>query len=221
MMEADTLELALANRAFLYALLARGYAEEPDEAYAHMFVSGHTRDEMGLVESGYTASIMSLYDALATRFAHPDAVKDIAEEYVRMFVGPYTLHANPWETVHLTGRRALFQPGVLDVRDAYRSAGFEPVRVRHVPDDFIGIEMDFLAKMAHRAWNQRHDADAAFRDTLEKSYAFARDHVITWIGSLSESVVETYENSFYGPFTQMANCVVRRDCELLGEVLLA
>ena len=218
-MDRETTDLVLANRSFLYALLARAYAEEPDAAFAEAFASEHACEEMALVESAQTLDIVALHAQLAAGLSRPGSVQDAAREYVRLFVGPGTLKADPWETVLLTGRRSLFQPGVLDVRDAYREAGFQPVRVREVPDDFIGLELDFLAKLAQRALERHGAEDQTWFEDLRRSRAFLDDHLLKWVDSLANAIQAGYGECFYSGLTRLASLVAKRDLMLVREVL--
>lgn len=43
--------MVLANRSFLYALLVRAYAEEPDTTFAEVFADDHAHEEMSLAEA--------------------------------------------------------------------------------------------------------------------------------------------------------------------------
>lgn len=217
-MDSETTELLLANRSFMYALVARMFAEEPDEALAEVLASDHARAEAGLVEAAETDSIVALFDGMAGLFARHNGVSDAAGEYVRVFVGPGTLRANPWETVQLTGTRALFQAGVLEVRDAYREAGFEPVRVREVPDDFIGIELDFLAKLAARAQAKFVSGDTTWLDDLGCSRRFLEKHLLKWVGKLAGSIEAEYGDGFYACACRLTELVAKRDLKTIEDL---
>lgn len=219
-MDAGTMELILANRAFLLGAIARGYAEEPDNAFAGILVGEHAREEAGLMGGEGTEAIVAAHAALATRLAETGAVDEAAQEYVRVFVGPETLKADPWESVHLTGKRVLFQPNVLDVRDAYREAGFLPAKYRQVSDDFIGLECDFMAKLAQRALAAFQQSDeGACRTDLERSKAFLEGHILTWAGSFTQRVEEYYPGGFYAEFARFAELVFMRDAAVLDELI--
>lgn len=218
-MNEETMDLLLTNRSFLYALVARAYAEEIDGDFTQIFTSSHAREEVCLVETDSSASIVSLYDELVQKLTCDDAIKKIAAEYVRVFVGPGTLRAEPWETVQLTGKRALFQSGVLEVRDAYRAAGFQPVRVREVPDDFIGMELDFMAKMSARAHEEFACGNAQWQETLRQSNEFLQNHLLRWIDKLSSAIKREYGDVFYAAFTEFTELITMRDAQVVAQLL--
>lgn len=217
-MDKETTEILLANRSFLYALVARAFAEEPDEGFAEILASEHARAEACLVKSAQTGAITTLLDDMAQCLKRPDGVGEAAREYVRIFVGPGTLRANPWETVQLTGTRALFQPGVLDVRDAYRAAGFLPVRVREIPDDFIGVELDFLAKLAQKTLEEYEAGDSAWQTSLRQSADFLENHLMKWVGKLADSITAEYGNIFYASAARFAELVETRDRTVIKDI---
>lgn len=212
-------ELLLANRAFLFSFLSRGFAEEPDDVFLDILRDAHTADEVRLVEAPQTTVIVSRYAQLQALAAVPGAAKALAHEYVRVFVGPGALKADPWESVHLSGKKMLFQKGVLDVRAAYREAGFLPVRYQHVPDDFIGIEFDFLNKMAARALEAHRSDDAALlKTTLRQSARFEHQHVCNWVDAFAEQIDANCAPGFYGPFAHLAALIAQRDLTVIDEL---
>ena len=219
-MDKASVEIILANRAFLYGVVARGFVEEMDDDFASILRSDHARREMGIVDIDGTDALEERFEAVVEAVKARDACEKIAHEYVKIFVGPATLKADPWESVHLTGKRMLFQPNVLAVRESYREAGFASASERRVSDDFIGTECDFLAKLASRslALFQKNDCEACKRD-LERSRRFLNEHLLTWIDSLSKKIELHYPGAFYGAFTRFAVCVVRRDSAILDEIL--
>ena len=215
-MERETAQLVLANRSFLYSLLARGFAEEADEALLQVLGQEHVRQEMALIEHELTASILSAFDGVLEVVGEKDACKRICREYVEVFVGPGTLKARPWETIHLGESSALFQVELLPVREAYRAAGFLPARYPHVQDDFIGLELDFLAKLADAALAAWETGDEALaEERLRQSREFLEAHLIRWIDSLADSIAAEYGDRFYARFSRLAALMAHRDYDLL------
>ena len=138
-------------------------------------------------------------------------------EYTTIFIGPGTCKAYPWESVHLSDIKALFQAELLPIRDAYRAAGFLPARYPHVQDDFIGLELDFLAKLADSALQACElGDDAAVRQRLAQSQAFLDEHLLRWIDSLAGAIEREYGNGFYARFTKLAALVSHRDRTVLA-----
>lgn len=225
----DETALLLANRCFVYAFLARGFAEEPDEGFLEVLAGDHLTDELGLVEDEFSAAL----DAALVRMRQcaagdVSAVEDgsaacgeerlaqLREEYAAVFVGPGPLLASPWESMHRTKKRVLFQASVLEVRDAYRAAGLLPERYGHVSDDFIGLEMDFMAKLAQMAFEARESGDKErCTQLLCQSRTFLDQHLLKWIGSLAKAIQAHYCNSFYSALAEFAALFLKRDSQLV------
>lgn len=223
-MDNETKELVLANRQFVWGMIARGFAEEPDGAFAEIVVSDHAREEVALVEDETADALVAAYDAMAAFFSssaeRDAAIAEAREAYTRIFVGPNTLAASPWETMHTTGKRVLFHRDILSVRDAYRQAGFLPERYRQVADDAIGLECDFMAKLATDALGafQEHDAQRC-QDRLLQSLTFLADHLLRWIDSLADAIEAHYAGTFYAALARFAALWCHRDEALVNALL--
>lgn len=226
------MELVLANRQFVWGLIARGFAEEPDRAFAEIVASEHAFEEIALVEDEWSEDMAALFNAAVARLgrlpkeaaespeAEADALARAREDYTRIFVGPSTLLASPWETMHTTGKRVLFHRDVLSVRDAYRQAGFLPERYRHVADDSIGLECDFMAKLAADALTafQKGESERC-QDRLLQSLTFLTDHLLRWIDSLADAMETHYGDTFYAAFVRFVVVWCYRDEGLLNGLL--
>lgn len=215
------ISLYMANRQFVYALLAHVYAEEPDETLKVIMCDDHSLEELMLVQDEYSLEIASAYElCLHALKLSPNSLSDLNQEYTRIFVGPETLKASPWELMHTTGKRVLFQPGVLEIRHSYREAGFLPQRYPDVSDDFIGLEYDFMAKLAARANKAYFDGCMAetYR-ALKQSNSFLKDHILLWVDSLAEAIALNYGNGFYAAMTRIAYLYSKRDFRIVDELL--
>ncbi|MCI8366591.1 MAG: molecular chaperone TorD family protein [Eggerthellaceae bacterium] len=219
----DETALLLANRCFVYAFLARGFAEEPDEGFLEVLAGDHLTDELGLVEDEFSVALDAALarmrqcaagDAFAA--SGEERLAQLREEYAAVFVGPGPLLASPWESMHRTKKRVLFQASVLEVRDAYRAAGLLPERYGHVSDDFIGLEMDFMAKLAQMAFDARGSGDGErCTQLLCQSRAFLDQHLLKWVGSLAKAIQVHYRNSFYSALAEFAALFLKRDSQLV------
>lgn len=66
-MNAETVEFVLANRQFVWGLIARGFAEEPDRAFAEIIASEHAFEEIALVEDEWSTDMAALFNAAVAR----------------------------------------------------------------------------------------------------------------------------------------------------------
>ena len=223
----DERALLLANRGFVYALLARGFAEEPDVGFLAVACSPHTLDELTLVDDGFSDELAAEWRRMCAFLSCGDGhafddetLARVRGEYVRIFVGPGTLEAPPWETMHTEGARMLFESGVLDVRSAYRAAGYLPARFPAVADDFVAIELDFMNRLAHEALAAFEAGDDVLcRDRLKHSLYFLERHLGAWLESLACAIEAGYGECLYGCLARIADLYMRRDKRLLRALL--
>ncbi len=221
-MDETTRELLLANRQFVWGLIARGFAEEADEAFVAVLAGELAREEVGLVEDEESEAVLAAFDELAAFFdGAGDRLAAARDQYTRVFVGPGTLLASPYETMHTTGKRQLFHRDVLPIREAYRRAGFAPARLHAIPDDAIGLECDFMAKLAAKAAAAAAEGDEVVcRERLLQSLTFLTDHLGRWIDSLAESIAESYgPDNVYAALARFTALWCRRDRRLLDALL--
>lgn len=210
----DSMELLLSNRRFLYALLARAFASEPDGTLLGVVMDEHTGDECALLDDEDGAG-RRLWRMLADEAA-ADEDDRLRSEYTRLFLGPEKLPAPPWESVYVNGEPLLFQESTLVVRETYRRSGYASAGYPREADDHVAIELDFMAALAVKT------CEAMDRDALEAQRSFLEKHLLVWIESFAERLGSCDTVSgFYPSFARLAALVCRRDAEVLKELLTA
>ena len=213
---------ALAARQLVYAVIARAYAEEPDDAFLEALSGDCLSAAVKVLDDGTDARMQEGLEEARAFLARkgggdPSAcIVGLREEYVRTFIGPRSLPAQPWESAYLEGGQPGTCPHVLSVRDAYRMAGFLPVRHGKVADDFIGLEFDFMAKLASSAFASCCEGNApACRERLGQASDFLREHMLKWVGGLACSIRDHQGPCFYASFTEFAAACIARDAAIL------
>lgn len=209
----------------MYALLARAFCEEPDETLLNVLESEHTEHEFKLASKDAPCDLTALLAGIRAHIPKATSSNErdlqrLEEEYARIFLGPGAPSASPWESVYLTGKKTLFQPGVLDVRAAYRKAGFLPARYPSVSDDFIGLELDFMAKLSQSAYASLEAGDetiCALR--LGQALDFLHNHLLLWIDDLASNIREGQGDCFYSQMICLASCYLAKDAETLRAIM--
>lgn len=127
-----------------------------------------------------------------------DTVSSLDGEYNRLFVGPGTLLAAPWESVYATKDRLIFQEQTLQVRNFYRKFGLEIERIYHEPDDHIGLELIFVAHLASLALSAMENQDQKEFDRLILAqWEFLSDHLLKWAFEWTRDVREFSKQDFF------------------------
>ncbi len=116
----------------------------------------------------------------------------VKRDYNRLFVGPDRLKAAPWESVHRSEEKLLFEEETLQVRAAYREFGLAAPRLNQEPDDHIGLELEFLATLATRALDDP-ELSGRYLAAIEE---FLSDHLLQWVFTLSDLIVANADTEF-------------------------
>jgi TorA maturation chaperone TorD len=126
-----------------------------------------------------------------------EAIDDIRLDYTRLFIGPGRVLAPPWESVHRSVDRLLFQEQTLQVREWYQRFGLEAANLYQEPDDHAGLELAFLSQLAAMASGAAEQDPSAFPRLLEAERAFLAEHPIAWMPMWCELVIRHSETDFY------------------------
>ncbi|MDR1015330.1 MAG: molecular chaperone TorD family protein [Coriobacteriales bacterium] len=219
MIEHEAARVPLVNRYYLYTLFGRALNHEPDEALLDALGSRHTRDALAVAQL--------LEDAdrdVPAPFAALPSPQEAKSDYTKLLIGPDRLPVSPWESVHVTGDDLLFQKHTLEVREAYRQAGFRTAGRKAQPDDHIATELDFLAALAHRAYEAAEATDdALLASALGASQAFLKEHLLQWVDAFATGVAAaTLATCLYPQIAELvarfARCDLRFVEGLLGQL---
>ena len=127
-----------------------------------------------------------------------DWAEELAVEYARLFVGPKNPPALPYASFYLSESRSLMADETIDVRKRYLDAGMAVKELYSVPDDHIGIELEFIYDLTGRMIalfeeDRREEASRLF----ETRGDFIRGHMALWVPSFAEKVTEHAADNFY------------------------
>lgn len=109
---------------------------------------------------------------------------ELAYEFNRLFVGPTSPSAPPYESVYRTEDRLVMQETTLAVRRWYKAEKLNTSKISNEPDDFIATELEFTAYLLSCAleFYQQNQLALAF-EYLQKYNAFFREHLGLWLPS--------------------------------------
>lgn len=222
MKSTDLLPILIA-RTYAYDFLRRAFLKEPDEAYLQLFINKED------VISGFPfveehQFISTGIEEIQNYFHKENPFTKVTYEnlhwdYTRLFIGPNTLPAPPWESAYLNEERLLFQKETLQVRRAYLAYHFLPKYVGLEADDHIGLELDFmyqLSKFATEKYQQRE------LDKLQKSMndqqQFLENHLLKWIPMFCRDVVDHADTDFYIGMAHILNGFIKIDVLALQQL---
>ena len=130
-----------------------------------------------------------------------ELLEDLAVEYTRLFLGPGN-HVSPHESVHHQREDGqwgnLWGASTADVKNFIETTGLSYSDDFKGMPDHITVELEFMQQLTlheEQAWKEE-DADkaTAFRNVEKK---FIEEHLIRWIPTFCENVIQEAELSFY------------------------
>lgn len=185
-----------------YNFLGKAYFEPPTADFIDLLAREALFDDWPL-ESDQPDVQAGL--ALLREFAHfwkPDGdplqIKPLARDYQRLFIGPDELLAAPWESVHRSESRLMYDRQTFEVRAAYARHGMT-VKLKQVePEDHVGLEMAFVAFLTGQALNalQIGDTDAV-ETAISGLRSFFSEHILHWVPGLTANILEHAETPYY------------------------
>ena len=142
--------------------------------------------------------------------AGADVATEISYEHTRLFVGPSSPAAEPWETYYPAAPEGVevpepssgFGEATFAMRALLREEGLELSNENHQFEDHIGIELLYLSTLYSHA--AEGDAEA-----LAKAAAFIDAHPGRWIDRLAVKVETAFPQGYI-------ICLVRLACALLA-----
>lgn len=123
---------------------------------------------------------------------------ELTYEFNRLFVGPGSPAAPPYESVYLTNDRLVMQETTLDVRNWYRAENLRTANQSKEPDDFIATELEFAAYLLSRAselYQQNERVQAL--DYHRKYNAFWREHLGLWLPEFVRALFTHAESTVF------------------------
>jgi len=215
----DSITMLLVNRTYLYRLLQNLFGNEPTLKTLHILDSDHTRTALTLLslEDGLHG-VEVFFKQLETNME--DTLEKCCSEYTRLFIGPTTLPAPPWESVYLTKERLIFQESTLKVRQCYLKYNYLPANYRSEPDDHIALELDFMANLSHLTENFFQEGKISEGvDILKDQKAFLEEHLLVWAPQFAAELEASTPHPLYQGIASIIKEFLQADLVVIDEIL--
>jgi TorA maturation chaperone TorD len=138
-------------------------------------------------------------------------------DYTRLFIGLGTVLAPPWESVHLSREKLLFQEQTLEVRQWYHRFGLVTEKLNKEPDDHIGLELSFLSYLSSLCLKAMAENDAArLEQILQAKRQFISEHTLKWAPGWCEQVEENASTDFYSGLAKLIRGTLFSLADALG-----
>lgn len=140
-------------------------------------------------------------------------------EFYRLFVGPGSLIAPPYESIYRSLDGLLMQAETLSVRAAYQEAGLQKREGQGEPDDHLPLELEFYARLQYQALSAYQASDWAAADQLLATQAqFHKDHLNRWVPAFCTKVLAGSLSPFYRSLARLTRETLRTETQVLSAV---
>jgi TorA maturation chaperone TorD len=124
--------------------------------------------------------------------------EDLAVEFARLFIGPKNPPAIPYASFYLSELRAIMTDITIDVRKKYLEAGMAVKDLYSMPEDHIGIELEFISYLTEKIIDlyekgERGEASRLF----ELRNKFKDEHMASWAPLFADKILSFTNDNFY------------------------
>lgn len=183
--KAEEWNTILLGETLLLGLLGRFWYSQPDREWLQSLIAEDVFSEVPFggehPETQKGLAILQGWAEANRSGLSDDAFDDLRADYTRLLVGADKVLAAPWESVHFSEERMVFQEQTLDVRAWYRRFGLEPELLHKEPDDHIGLELTFVSYLARLAMQALEAGDEhRFQELIDAQRDFMARHLLAW-----------------------------------------
>ena len=136
-------------------------------------------------------------------------------EYVRLFIGPPSPAANPWETGNdpLNGGKVGYGRATVAMQRLLSEEGLELSGRSNQYEDHMGVELLYLAALCEKAASRLAGADQpgseAAKEVAGKVVWFMQAHPRAWIGNLRKNVDAERPDGYYSALLEYVDGVLQ------------
>ncbi|MBA3058649.1 MAG: molecular chaperone TorD family protein [Gammaproteobacteria bacterium] len=124
----------------------------------------------------------------------PSSSESLLVEFTRLMVGPGETPVVPYASFYLSPTRNLMTKETMDVRVMYLDAGMAVQNLNRIPDDHLGIELEFLYWLTQKVDEETGVAQAPL---LEHRERFMRDHYSKWVPEFADALERAATEPFF------------------------
>ncbi|MFQ5543374.1 MAG: molecular chaperone TorD family protein [Nitrospiria bacterium] len=139
-------------------------------------------------------------------------------EYNRLFVGPYSPKAHPYESIYRSPNHQVLDEQIFSICREYGLEGFFMKHDFHDLPDHIVAELEYMALLCEREYEARHNCRAEIAlQYLLKQYDFLVKHLGVWASEFSNKIESSTDSPFYRSLAAVLRDFVSGDLENLRD----
>lgn len=117
------------------------------------------------------------------------------EDYLNLFTGTGNPLAPPYESVYRSPDHLMFDKQTSEIRDFYKSYGWESKFKGKIPDDHLGVELLFLTLMIEKYLELDDEiCNSEMRDEIRR---FIDQHIMSWVPEWNKSIQQNANTLSY------------------------
>ncbi len=205
----------LSERAQIYDWLRSFFLEGPNPELfdrlelLHLAQASYLQAERTL-ETDLISSLVELKDS-AGNFVRSGNLTPLQTEFTRLFIGPGKAPAYPYESLYRSPKGMLMTEVTSEVRNFYLEQGLLMQQLYSVPEDHLGIELEFIYYLKLKMLEKPEDIPAL--NIIQES--FLREHVLSWIDHFTEDVLANTQEPFFRHLARFLRSFLHWDSVLL------
>lgn len=181
----------------VFLFLGEAYLEPPESGWLDSLPLGEIVNGWPTADHPDTRQGLHLLEAYL-RCPATFPVLRLQRDYARLFIGPGSMLAPPYESVYRSESGILFEKCTLDVRSFYLEFDLETDGTNVRPDDHVGLELQFMSYLCEMGLSRLEDHDQrGCQETFSSLKRFFSVHIGLWAPSFCGRVVEYAETDFY------------------------
>lgn len=128
------------------------------------------------------------------------AVEVVSVEYTRLFVGPPSPAAPPWETMYRGNTNVGFGEATFEMRNCLHDLGLELSNGNRQYEDHMGIELLFLSELCRRA-GKDNDCENQVRSFIAK-------HPLSWVDAFLDRIEGVSPEGYFSGLVRLEKALL-------------
>lgn len=202
-----------------YDWLRKIYISEPSMEVIQELIK-MAKDYNGIEESSIESEWVYFLKALTDEDLKHINV-ELKAEFARLFLGPKKLLAPPFESVYLSPRKRMMGEETMEVRQMYKEMGMEVSELGSIPDDHIGLELEFMYYLCFKTIdliNNNGDIEDIIK-TVEMQRNFILEHLVKWIPQFCKDIRDNSNLLFFIEIANFTEKFINEEKDTIKKIL--
>jgi len=208
------------TRRNFYAFLFQMYVEAPNRKFIDDLVTQrfHFEELTSLdVNEDLTEGFRLLNEFMEkSKGKEVDALHEaLIDEYTRLFIGPFRLPVQPYESWWVSGE--LFGEALVKLKSDYRKAGIVKSHEYKEPEDHIAFELKFMHYLCEEG--AATDTRERIKDCVTLQREFLDEHILKWVPAFCDALYAYERTDFYKGIAKLTKGFILLEDAVVSDLL--